>query len=138
MNGLRKQNKTNDLLISSSIADYDVIAITESWLDSSISDSEYISDNYIVYRKDREKSEINATKGGGVLIAVKKQITSELYETKEMLPLECTCVKVPIGDNSIFIYNIYIQPSSSTSIDKFSESLNKHVEAIRSLEQTQF
>lgn len=60
MNGLTKQNKTNDVLVSSSIADYDVIAISESWLNASIKDCEFMFDDYI--------GEFMF----GVLIAVKK------------------------------------------------------------------
>lgn len=51
-----------------------------------------------------------------------------------MLPLESICVKISSDGGTIFVYNLYIQPSSSTSIDKFRESLNKHAEAIKSLE----
>lgn len=133
MNGLNKQNKMSDLLISASIADYDVIAITETWLDSTIRDCEFLRDNYTVYRKDREKSVINATKGGGVLIAIKKEIVSELVETPEMMPLESICVKIPTNNGNIYIYNLYIQPASSTSNEIFSESINNHIEAIKRL-----
>lgn len=133
MNGLTKLNKTNDLLVSSSIADYDIILISETWLDSSIKDCEYIHNNYNVYRKDREKSEVKAKKGGGVLIAVKKLISSEICETNEMKPLEMICVKIPTSAGNIFIFNLYIQPPSSTSIDNFGEVSMKHINAIKSL-----
>ena len=45
----------------------DIILGTETWLDPSITDSEYLPDryNYKVYRRDRNRE------GGGVLIAVR-------------------------------------------------------------------
>lgn len=76
-------------------------------------------------------------KGGGVLIAIKKQMTCEIFETKEMLPLESVCVEIPTSMGNIFIYNLYIQLSSSTSIDIFGDSLNQHIEAIKSVKLNQ-
>ena len=51
----------------------DILVLTETWLHDEIRNDEILADlnNYAIYRKDR-----NERRGGGVLIAVKQQITS--------------------------------------------------------------
>ncbi|CAG9560869.1 unnamed protein product [Danaus chrysippus] len=52
------------------------IEINESWLNSNISNSEWIDDRYIVYRKDRVCSTESKKDGGGVMIAVSRDYSS--------------------------------------------------------------
>lgn len=56
---------------------YDVICLTETWLVQGISDSELFDDRYIVWRRDRDYGRTNQTLGGGVLIAVRRELASE-------------------------------------------------------------
>lgn len=49
---------------------YDIICITETWLNSSHSSSDYFPTNYNVYRNDRA----SRTRGGGCLIAIKDNL----------------------------------------------------------------
>lgn len=71
--------KTKRVVLSENIlqSSYNIIAFTETWLNSNIMDREIIDSRYTVYRKDRDlktvKSKID---GGGVLIAVSKHIKS--------------------------------------------------------------
>ena len=44
----------------------DIAAISETWLKESVSDSEILNSDYILYRNDR-----TVRRGGGVLLAVK-------------------------------------------------------------------
>lgn len=78
-----------DLAESSSTADYEIIALTETWLNQSVK-KEILDDRYTVYRKDRETIAISqtATCGGGVLIAVRSTIKCELYSNDKMEDLE--------------------------------------------------
>ena len=48
----------------------DIIIGTETWLHKGVYSSEIFPEDYIVYRKDRD------SKGGGVLVAVKKDLKS--------------------------------------------------------------
>ena len=52
--------------------DYDIIAITETWLSDNLLDQEIIPTSYTIYRKDR------SPRGGGVMLAVKNSIPSHL------------------------------------------------------------
>ena len=50
--------------------DLDIVCLTETWLNESISDFEILATGYDVYRQDRQ----NRT-GGGVLIAIKSSLS---------------------------------------------------------------
>ncbi|CAH2087310.1 unnamed protein product [Euphydryas editha] len=73
--GLR--TKTNKVMENILNSDYKIVALTETWLNSSISSNELFDSRYIVHRKDRFCSPSNSKKdGGGILIAVSKDISS--------------------------------------------------------------
>ena len=65
----------------------DIIALTETWLDDNFLDSELLLDGYNIFRKDRSNR-----RGGGVLLAIKEQISciqrTDLETESEMLALE--------------------------------------------------
>ena len=54
---------------------FDVIALTETWLNNSITDYEVIPNGYQIFRKDRSTGK----RGGGVLLAVKDSISTEPF-----------------------------------------------------------
>ena len=65
--------KIDELKFTINKGNYDVIAITESWANSEIADSELHIDGYVLYRKDRPAP----TKGGGVLLYLRDTLNSE-------------------------------------------------------------
>ena len=48
------------------ICESEVIAITETWLNNSVSDNEILNDNYVLFRKDPPDK-----RGGSIIFAVK-------------------------------------------------------------------
>ena len=66
-------NKIRDFNALIELSDSDIFGITKTWLNSNILDSELISDQYTVYRKDREET-VQNKRGGGILMAFKKYI----------------------------------------------------------------
>nr|CAI5844954.1 unnamed protein product [Callosobruchus analis] len=60
--------------------EYPIIAVTESWLESSISDFELFPQTYSFYRSDRDFSSTSCMRGGGVLIAVAEHLSSTRVE----------------------------------------------------------
>ena len=50
----RTRNKLHQLKDSISMGKFTIIAITETWLDSRVNDSELIDSSYSVYRRDRD------------------------------------------------------------------------------------
>ncbi|CAG9116278.1 unnamed protein product [Plutella xylostella] len=53
---------------------YDVITVTESWLHDGIFDQELFDERYCVWRRDRNYVHTQQERGGGVLIAIKKEL----------------------------------------------------------------
>jgi hypothetical protein len=51
-----------------SYTDYNIIRLTETWLNNSCKDLNLFRKNYVVFRSDRKSS--SKTHGGGVLIAI--------------------------------------------------------------------
>ena len=105
------------------VVDYtkpDLILGTESWLDSSITDSEVFPTNYNVYRKDRN------THGGGVFMAVKK-----CYNSSALPETDTNCeiiwAKVELEQTTdMYVSSFYRPPNTNLDyFDNFSESLQK-------------
>lgn len=83
--GLR--TKTIDLFNNVICNDFDIIIFTETWLNSSVFDSELFDSRYVVYRRDRESSGFHSKKdGGGVLVAV-----SARFQSVRLKSLESKC-----------------------------------------------
>ncbi len=68
MNARSIVNKILDLNVFLVTVKPDVVAITESFLDGSILDSEVVDDSFLIFRKDRNRH------GGGVMILVRRGI----------------------------------------------------------------
>lgn len=62
----------------------DILAFTETWLHPDVNDNEIIPDNnsYNIYRNDRVDR-----RGGGVLLAVKKTLSSYLINSNSALEI---------------------------------------------------
>lgn len=104
-------NKRNHIILATSSLDYDCYALSETWLHSSHNDNEFFCDKYTIFRRDREFSSISDRRGGGVLIAVKKEFECKLIELPEIKPLEAICVRITMKSGqytSINYANSYI------------------------------
>lgn len=73
--GLR--SKTDRFYVNALNCDYDIVCLTETWLNSSVLDGELFNDDYFVYRRDRSSSSSLKNDGGGSLISVKASLVSE-------------------------------------------------------------
>lgn len=71
--GLR--TKTTAFYRNICLNSYDVVVLTETWLNDSISDSELFDDRFMVWRRDRDYTLTCQDRGGGVLIAIRKDLT---------------------------------------------------------------
>ena len=73
-------NKTSKLELEIAASRYDIIALTETHLDNSISDAEILPSNFTVFRRDRR---VNGRHGGGVLIAMQEHIKAVPRDTSQ-------------------------------------------------------
>lgn len=56
------------------LGSYDIVSVTESWLLEGIFDNELIDNRYFVWRRDRDYALTKQTLGGGVLLAVRREL----------------------------------------------------------------
>ena len=69
------RNKHHQLKDAVTLGRFDIVAITETWLDSKMNDSELMHPNYSMYRRDRH--DILSDKiDGGVALCVNNNISS--------------------------------------------------------------
>ena len=114
LNARSIRNKVSDLHALLLTDSFDIIAMTETWLDQNYLDCELQLEGYNLYRKDR-----NSRRGGGVLIAARDHITcihrTDLEVEAEMIALEvrpnpttcvlfCVCYKPPGTDESFLVH----------------------------------
>ena len=89
-------NKITQLQNILSLSNCDICALTETWLNDNVLDSEIFSDDFTVYRKDRSVTD-PGKRGGGVLLAIKKSVKSrrrpELEPHGEIIVCEIICSK---------------------------------------------
>lgn len=57
---------------------YDIVVLTETWFNETITEQEYIDGRYRVFRCDRDRVRCGRKDGGGVLIAVRRELGAEL------------------------------------------------------------
>lgn len=111
------RTKSNKFYCNSSSSDYNVISLTETWLNKDHSSSEFFDSTFNVFRKDRCETNSIHERGGGVLIAVRSNLICNQIMLSNTNDIECVCVKIMIGNNSsVYIYNAYVPPNSSPDV----------------------
>lgn len=123
VNGIR--SKVNEFYLSVCELDYDVIMLSETFLNDSVFNSEIFDLNkYSVFRRDRVYSSVQE-KGGGVLIAVKKcnKIKSSVRCTELESTAEDIFVKIKTNNQFIFLCCAYLL--HNLTVDVFEDHLNK-------------
>ena len=88
----------------------DILFGTETWLGENISDSEILPPGYNIYRLDRKKTK-EKKKGGGVLLAISKTLTS--HKVPELAPDGCEIVwaKIQIKGKRHLLVASYYRPN---------------------------
>lgn len=115
------RNKLHQFHNAINLGNYDIIAVTETWLNSSVLDSKLVPPGYTVYRRDREDV-IGGKVGGGVALFIKDSIfscrrkdlepSSEEVVICELRPKKHSKVgrilvyRPPSADEAIFTQNI--------------------------------
>lgn len=106
--------KTHEFFNASSSSQYRLIALTETWLHEELKSTELFNDNFIVFRSDRNFSATNTKRGGGVLIAINKELSAvELNLSRiccEIQKIDIVGVKIAVKHQIIFIFVVYIPP----------------------------
>lgn len=113
--GLR--TKTADFSRNVLSCDCDIIALTETSLCSSIYDGELFKcSQFSVYRHDRSALNSTHERFGGVLIAVRSSIRSEIVEVPGTENVELLVVRVKCQTGFIYVCCLYIPSGSSVDV----------------------
>lgn len=117
------RTKTQDLFLSALNENFDIIALTETWLTEGINNSELLDDRYIIFRHDRDTVGTGKSRGGGVLLAVHRRLqATQLTVADHLLPVSIDSlslvVRVPLSNFLLCIHLAYIPPQSTASVYK--------------------
>lgn len=117
----------------------DFFCLTETWLNSNFLSTEYISNNLISYRKDRNYDSTGTVRGGGCWIFHKPDIDSvRRYDLElNMNFIEDIWIQVKLANSSnfLFICTVYITPMLSNNhlytafADKVKDNIARHLNA---------
>lgn len=95
-NGLR--TKSNEFITGVLNSNYDIICITETWLNDGFYSREFFDNRYEVYRCDRDRAATGRERGGGLLVAVRRELCARpAPDWCAPPPADELWVSVPLG-----------------------------------------
>lgn len=120
---------THDYLLATSNECYDVIVLTETWLDSRTISSQVFNSEYDVFRCDRGPRNSRKSTGGGVLVAVNKKRKSKVIENDQWSSIEQVWVCIEFTNRKVFLCGIYVPPDRTRDDDL----IERHTRSIMSV-----
>lgn len=115
------RNKINDLNALLLMDSFDIVALTETWLDNEFDDRDLHLEGYSIHRRDRR-----GKRGGGVLLATKSHLPCvrrhDLEVNAEMLACE-----LKTSNTRCLLFAVFYRPPDveETFLDEFRRFLNK-------------
>lgn len=113
---IRGVNTKTHIRSNFSAADFEIIALTETWLKSDFSSSEIFDDSFEVFRSDRDLSLTGKKSGGGCLIAIKNNISAlRMTDWEKEIPFENVWMAInqKKSNEKLYINVVYIAPKTS-------------------------
>lgn len=115
MNGLR--TKLNELRLLLATCTYNIVMLTETNLTPDFHDGELGFVNYNLFRCDRSPESSDKSSGGGVLVAVDKDLSSRQIITPVYDTFETLFLSVMLNGNMKLLLNcVYIPPGKPLSV----------------------
>lgn len=112
--GLRTDSKRLTFYSNLIGCDYDLVVLTETWLNENFNSCNYFTDEYFVYRKDRSGlvGSDSRVSGGGTLIAIKKSFKVHRRFDLDFNNIEVVWIEVKLDSGvSLLIGNHYFPPT---------------------------
>ncbi|XP_053686651.1 uncharacterized protein LOC128736195 [Sabethes cyaneus] len=125
--GLR--TKIDEFFLAATECDYDVMVLTETWLDDHIHSVQLFGNLFNVYRCDRNRNNSNKTRGGGVLIAVSTRLISFVHPTPVCDTIEQLWVIITTPIRKINVGVMYLPPDRRNDVN----AIELHVCSISSI-----
>ncbi|CAB3987353.1 Hypothetical predicted protein [Paramuricea clavata] len=122
---IRSGNKLREFQDTVYANQYDIVAISESWLTSDISDSELLPWNYDIFRCDRKS--LTISRGGGVLLASRSNLRCSPVVFTKNNNIELSAIEINTrSSGKILVAVVYRPPCAHTNwIYDIVESLNE-------------
>ena len=117
--GLR--NKMDEITLLLKVCRFDIFAITETFLDESISDKQLHVENYKFVRRDRNTGQ----DGGGCLIYIASHICYSRLKSLESPDVELIWIKIIRNSSALILGNCYRPPSDFQFYSRFYDCLEK-------------
>uniref|UniRef100_A0A8D8SHM3 Endonuclease/exonuclease/phosphatase domain-containing protein n=1 Tax=Cacopsylla melanoneura TaxID=428564 RepID=A0A8D8SHM3_9HEMI len=118
--------KTKNFFLSALTQDHVGIALTETWLQDNVFDSELFTDSYQIFRQDRNLNISNKQTGGGILLALKNNIKAKLKWSLYVPEIECIGVEAQINFTTVLICLVYLPPPvTPDTIENFFQKLHE-------------
>ena len=106
-------------ILEPELANFDIISLTETWLNDSVLDDDIMFDQFQVpFRRDRV-----GDSHGGILVYVKNEIPCKRRVDLELLNIECVWIEINIKNRKILIGTFYRPPNASPIIRTDIENL---------------
>ena len=80
---------------------FEIICVSETWLDNTISHDVVKLDGYQTYRKDRNRH------GGWVAIYVEESVPSKILDDFDIAGVELVCIEVYKNNKSFFLWVVF-------------------------------
>lgn len=106
--------------------DYDLISITETWLNESVFDAEILTNSdFNIFRRDRSTKVSEKSDGGGVLLAVSSKLSAKRRDDFAS-KMEILWVEITLSSRkSVFVGTVYIPYENHDSLLQLEASLVK-------------
>ncbi|XP_053686381.1 uncharacterized protein LOC128735925 [Sabethes cyaneus] len=134
--GLR--TKVDDFFVSVCDTEFDVIILTETWLNDQICSPQLFGTSYNVYRNDRDAESTGKKRGGGVLIAVSNRISSSRTSSNVECEIEQLWVDIAAGCRTIRLGAVYLPPDVSSSVIAIEKHINSALAVSENLQPHDF
>ncbi|XP_055632454.1 uncharacterized protein LOC129772945 [Toxorhynchites rutilus septentrionalis] len=100
----------DDFRLSVSDQCYDIVVLTETWLDSRTLSHQMFGEDYEVFRCDRNADNSRKARGGGVLVVVNSRLEARAVDNQKWICLEQMWTAITLGDRTLFLCALYIPP----------------------------
>lgn len=128
--GLR--TKTSQFFRNVCLNSYDIISITESWLLDSIGNSEVFDSRYVVWRRDRDYARTAQIYGGGVMLAVHRDLVS-LERIDWRSSAEDMWVTIMTNDRSYKIHICTVYLCTENNGNSFNQQLQNFTDRLNEI-----
>ena len=95
-------------------SEYDLIGITESWIQDNIFSTKLFDDRYVVFRHDRDLAGLGVSRGGGVILAVKRELKATPIDLhiihSNVRKVDIVGCKLHLNFSTLYFLVIYIPP----------------------------